>query len=145
MKRIYHKWELWEDYKNGFYNNVSKKDKGVLINNVIEMFSCEKLTDKYMNRVINEWVFSCEQNLTNESMNKIAYIGQAAACLYCGASNTVTMYSWKLLTNEIRERADKIASKKIIQWKRNRILKNTLEIGREKGMKKEYQMKLQLN
>lgn len=143
LKKIYHEWQLWEDYKYGFYDN--NNDKILITNKVIHMFSSEKLTEKYMGRVINEWKYSCEQNLTNESMNKIAYIGQAAACLYCGASNLTTMYSWKFLTNEIRDRSDKIASKKILEWKQKKILADILESGKIKDMKMGYQMKLHFN
>ena len=79
------------------------------------MFNSEKMTKKFMLRVINEWKFSCEHNLTNPSMNKIAYIGQAACCIYCGAPNTITMKAWNMLDENIKERA-------------NRIAKNTLEL-----------------
>jgi hypothetical protein len=145
MKRIYHPYNLWEDYKLGFYDNISGKTKEQKINSVLEMFNSKELTIKYMNKVINEWTYSCEHNLTNESMNKIAYIGQAACCIYDKVPNLITMYAWKFLKPEIRERSDKIAKKTINEWMQKQKLKNTSNLGKVKDMTKEYQMKLRFN
>ena len=144
LKRIYHPYTLWEDYKAGFYDNISGKAKQSKIEKVLEMFNSSKLTEKYMNKVIDKWVYSCEHNLTNESMNKIAYIGQAACCLYGGVPCDLTMRGWKLLTQDVRDRSDKIANKVINKWKLERRLKSTLKSGKIKGMKAEYQTKLHL-
>ncbi len=82
MGRIYHHYIKWEDWRHGFYNNCSGCEKQSKIEKVLEMFNSEELTKECMNRVTSEWVFSCEHNLTNEALNKIAYIGQAACCIY---------------------------------------------------------------
>lgn len=107
--QIFHPYWLWEDYKHGFYENCSGLAKEQYIEKVIEMFECEHTTRKFMLRVIDEWKFSCEQNLTNPSMNKIAYIGQAACCLYANVPNTVTMNAWNLLDTDTQDRSNKIA------------------------------------
>ncbi len=145
MKRIYHSWEKWEDYKAGFYNNASGKDKSKMIEKVIELFTSPELTKEFMNKAIKEWYYSCEHNLTNNGMNKIAYIGQAACCLYAGIPNLVTMYAWKYLNEEIRFRSDKIAKITILKWEQKKKLEITLKAGSLKDMKMEYQTKLLLN
>lgn len=116
MERIYHPWHRWEDYKLGFYNQCSGLEKEQKIQKVLELFNSKDLTEEYMNRVINEWVYSCEHNLTNSSMNRIAYIGQAACCIYDNIPSTVTMEAWSLLDKKIQDRADKIAEKVIKKW-----------------------------
>jgi len=116
IKRIYHSWEKWEDYKHGFYNNVSGKDKLIMIEKVVEMFSDPELTKKCMGKVIKSWFFSCEQNLTNNGMNKIAYIGQAACCIYAGVPSTVTMEAWSKVPEEFKLIADSIASDILKEW-----------------------------
>ena len=118
--------------------------KQVKIDKVVEMFNSSKLTEKYMNKVIEKWIYSCEHNLTNDSMNKIAYIGQAACCLYADVPCDLTMRGWKLLTQDVRNRSDKIANKVINKWKLEKRLKTTLKNGKVKGMKTEYQTKLHL-
>lgn len=117
IKRIYHPWWLWEDHKNGFYENISGEQKKILIEKVLEMFNSEKLTKENMNKVIEDWPYSCEHNLTNESLNKIAYIGQAACCIYAGVPSSITMEAWSLLNDSVKKRSDKIALSVIKKWK----------------------------
>jgi|TARA_R110000822_G_scaffold116149_2_gene248011 hypothetical protein len=116
LKRIYHPYTLWEDYKAGFYDNISGKEKQHKIDKVLEMFNSYSLTEKYMNKVIEEWVLSCEHNLTNESMNKIAYIGQGACCLYGNVPSTITMECWRLLSTDVQERSNLLALSVIKKW-----------------------------
>ena len=119
MDRIYHPFWKWEDYKSGFYDNCSGDIKKTYQSKIIEMFSSESLTYDFMLKVIYEWRFSCEHNLTNNSINKIAYIGQSACCIYCGAPSTVTMETWNKVPLEFQERANKIAESVIKIWMSN--------------------------
>jgi hypothetical protein len=119
MNRVYHPWHKWEDHKNGFYDNCSGEEKKKFQNGIIEMFSCAQKTAESMTFIVENWVNSCEHNLTNPSMNQIAYIGQAACCHYCGAPSTITMETWSKLPKEIRDQADRIATQAIEQWKEN--------------------------
>jgi hypothetical protein len=116
MNRIYHHYLKWEDWRHGFYNACSGKEKEQKIKSVIEMFNNENTTKEFMNKVIQEWKYSCEHNLSNESMNRIAYIGQAACCLYDDVPSTATMEAWSLLNNEVQKRADEIALSVLNKW-----------------------------
>jgi hypothetical protein len=116
IERLHHSWEKWEDYKAGFYNNVSGKDKQGLIDSAVEMFSSAELTKINMSKVIKRWFFSCEQNLTNNGMNKIAYIGQAACCIYAGVPSTVTMEAWSSVSKENQTIANTIAEEVLKEW-----------------------------
>ena len=118
IKRIYHPYWLWEDYKAGFYDNVSGVEKKKHIDKVLEMFNSKTLTEKWMLYVVENWRYSCEHNFTNESMNKVAYLGQSACCAFSGIPNTVTMEAWSLLSDEVKERSNKIANKCIDKWKK---------------------------
>lgn len=116
MTRVYHPYTMWEDFKAGFYDNISGKTKEEMKVKVIELFSSKELTEKYMQMVIDKWVYSCEHNLTNPSLNKIAYIGQSACCIFCGASSSITMEAWHLVSKENRAHADLIAQSIIDKW-----------------------------
>ena len=118
-ERIYHPYWLWEDYKNGFNENCSGEIKINYKEKIIEMFNSEQKTLENMRNVINNWTYSCEHNLTNNSVNKIAYLGQCACCFYCGAPNTITMECWSMLTNEVKVRANKNAEQVLSEWKIN--------------------------
>jgi len=116
MKRIYHPYWLWEDYKNGLYDNCSGAIKEQKKDKCLEMFNSFDLTKEFMYRVVNEWKYSCEHNLTNESLNKIAYIGQSACCLYDSIPNTITMECWSLLSQEVKERSNILAQEVLDYW-----------------------------
>ena len=109
MERIYHPYDKWEDFKLGFYDSCSGENKKSKIESVQMLFNSEKLTREYMNKVINEWKNSCEHNLSNPSMNKIAYIEQGACCIYDSVPCTVTMEAWNTLSKEVQKRSNLIA------------------------------------
>jgi hypothetical protein len=119
MKRIYHPYWLWEDFKAGFYDNCSGEKKDLFIQKSIEMFNSKRLTKENMFYIVDNWKYSCEHNLTNPSINQIAYIGQAACCNYSGCPSTVTMEVWNMLTPDVQKIADSIALEAIERWKQN--------------------------
>lgn len=145
INRVYHPWWLWEDYKNGFYNTDSAKNKIKNIERVISFFNDYETTILNMREVSENWYFSMEHNLTNYSMNRIAYIGQSACCFSLGVPSSTTMYAWKFIKYDIRERSDKAALLTIKEWEQKKKYSNTLNRGNQKGIKTESQMKLQLN
>lgn len=119
MKQIYHPYWLWEDYKAGFYDNVAGEQKKILMNKVLEMFNSKQLTKENMFFVVNNWKYSMEHNLSNNAINKIAYIGQSACCNYAGIPNSITMEMWSKLSKEVQERSNNIAIEAIELWSTN--------------------------
>jgi len=116
MKRIYHPYWVGEDFKAGFYNNCSGEVKSKHIEKGIDMFNSKELTEENMFFVVDNWKYSCEHNLTNPSVNKIAYIGQSACCIYAGIPSTVTMEIWNKLTKDVQDRSNILAIKAIDRW-----------------------------
>jgi hypothetical protein len=116
MERIFHPYDKWEDYTHGFYDNISGKNKNQMIQNVIDIFSNPSETKRLMQKVISEWKYSCEHNLTNMSMNRIAYLGQASCCIEHKIPSTITMESWNKVDKNYRDIADSIAKDLIKEW-----------------------------
>jgi len=117
--RVFHPWYKWEDYNYDFYNNCTGEEKNKKIKLVLEMFNSESLTRENMFFVVDNWKHSMEHNLTNNSINQIAYIGQSACSNYYKIPSTVTMEAWSMLTKNVRDRSDKIALEAIARWKNN--------------------------
>tara|TARA_R110000868_G_scaffold251549_1_gene508321 strand:+ start:380 stop:766 length:387 start_codon:yes stop_codon:yes gene_type:complete len=109
MERIYHRYENWECYKYGFYRNVSGEEKKELSKKVIELFENSDKTKEFMIKVINEWHYSCEHNLTNIALNRVAWLGQSACCLYAKIPYSLTMENWRYVNEEKRKIACNIA------------------------------------
>lgn len=116
-KRIFHEWEDWECFPAGFYND--KPPKGM------EASECEQeyrdfLADisrfeAALNRVITEWKNSCEHYLTNEKMNRIAWLGQASMCIETGIPSRFCG-GYNLLDDIQKEAADKKALEYLNKW-----------------------------
>jgi len=118
MERIYHTWDKWECYPAGFYED-RPPNKDMTIEDC-EMLYREFLSDiprfeKALERVITEWKFSCEHYLTNEKMNRIAWLGQASLCIETGIPSRFRG-GYNLLTNEEKERADNTAFIYLNKW-----------------------------
>ena len=127
--RIFHPWHLWEDYRYNFYDNCGGVEKEEKSKKVIEFFSDPELTKDCMMYVVKNWRFSMEHNLTNNSLNKIAYIGQCACAYYGNIPYTVTMENWSKLNESTRKTADKIAQECIDVWyKQNKFIQRCLNL-----------------
>ena len=143
--RIYHHWEKWECYKHGFYSIVSNAQKQDYKNLVLSFFDDAKSTEFYMQKVVDNWLYSCEHFLSNVSMNRVAWLGQAACCLCHKVPNLVTMYYWKFLDAETQDIANKIAETIIHQWEQKIKYKNTSSNGSKRDTQTGYQMRLLLS
>jgi len=116
VKRIYHPYWTWEDFKNGMWNKVSKEQEPEMLKTAIEFTGDHEKYGQAMKRVINEWPVSCENNLTDLSTNRKAWIGHAACCLEIGIPEYIIRSAWGKLTDEQRILANKQADYYINQW-----------------------------
>lgn len=114
----WHPWHLWEDHRHGFYNNISGKKKRQIAEAVVALFKDTPRLACAMRAVAETWTYAMEHNLTNPSLNKIAYIGQCAACLEVGAPATVTMEMWSTLDASVRKAADAAALAVLKDWEK---------------------------
>lgn len=117
--RIFHTYEKWECHKAGFY--ASKKDG--MTKEQCEIAYADFLRDEQrfrdaLNAVIMEWKYSCEHYLTNRSMNRIAWLGQASMCYATGVP-AVFCSGFNLLTEEEQIKANKIAHEYLNIWMQN--------------------------
>ncbi len=69
-----------------------------------------------MLRVLLEWPISCEQNLSNVSQNRKAWIGHAACALDRGFCEDVVREAWSHLSDEQRAAANAQAQRAIEVW-----------------------------
>jgi hypothetical protein len=134
MKRIWHDYRRWEDYKAGMWRSATKEDVEKLLPVAIEFTGDHIRYGKAMMRVIVSWKYSCEHNLTDKSLNKRAWIGHAACALEMKLPESIVRMAWKDLTHEQRFEANKQADIAINEWIKNHANKQSgqLEIPYEK-------------
>lgn len=131
MRRIYHTWDKWECYEAGFYE-LYPEDRSLSEDDCRERYR-DLLADipafkAALKRVITEWPNSCEHYLSNERMNRIAWLGQASLCIALGIPYRFRG-GYMLLTPEQRHAADLAALEALNEWLAMRDHDNTDLIG----------------
>lgn len=96
----------------------SAKNRKVALQMAIEFTGNHELYGAAMRRVIKEWPFSCEHNLTNLEQNRKAWIGHAACALEIGLPEDIVRQAWGHLTKEQQDLANNEASEAIERWER---------------------------
>ena len=118
MERKYHPYTDWEDYKNGQYKRSVDNERELILK-AKALLKDKQAFETACKNVMKEWPISCEQNLTNLSINRIAWMGQAACCLRYGCPDYITKLAWGLLTQKSMDEANKIAGQIISIWECN--------------------------
>ena len=114
--RIFHTYDKWECHKAGFY--ASKKEGWTheqCESEFIRIISNQNLFSEILEKLIIEWKNSCEHYLTNTSMNRIAWLGQAAVCYESGVPSKYAG-AWFKIPENIQEEANKTALKYLNKW-----------------------------
>ena len=134
--RIFHTYDKWECYKAGFYNSKKEGMTSEDCEKAYALFLSDlPLFEEIANKVIVEWKYSCEHYLTNRSMNRIAWIGQAAMCYYSGVPS-IFCGGFNLLTKQQQDDANAVALRVLNKWLSNNSIKEVeieeaLIIGRQ--------------
>ena len=116
MKKIWHHYLNWEDYQNGMYKTLSGDERKAFLDKAIEFTGNAELYGLYMLDVIDKWPVSCEQNLTDQGMNRQAWIGHAACCLAIGCPEDITRQAWASLNQTQQDDANAQADNAIQIW-----------------------------
>ena len=114
--RVFHTFEKWECHKAGFYASTKEGMTAQQCKEAYRDFlsDCD-LFASTLEKVIIEWPHSCEHYLTNIAMNRIAWLGQAAACYALGVPS-VFCSGFNLLTDKQKEAANEVALKYLNKW-----------------------------
>ena len=116
IERIYHTWDKWECYPAGFYETKFKDFEDEECKKMYcEFLASEERFEAALIRVLAEWKNSCEHYLTNDSMNRVAWLGQAAACIALGLPSKYRS-GYFMLTHAQRDAANALALRYLNKW-----------------------------
>lgn len=116
FERVWHPFENWEETGFNMWGDV--EDAKGFIEQAIAFTGDHKLYGEHMIRVTKEWPISCENALTDYSLNRKAWIGHAACALGIGCPEDITRKAWGFLTNEQQLLANTEADNAIRLWER---------------------------
>jgi len=103
--RVYHTFDKWECYKAGFY---SPQVDAKAVETYRTFLACPENFRTGLELVLREWPYSCEHHLTNQALNRIAWLGQAAACRMLGIGREARA-GYQHLTDEQKDQANRLA------------------------------------
>lgn len=114
--RIFHTFDKWECHKAGFYATTKE---GMSKTECEEAYRDFLLDDarfrSALEHITNHWPHSCEHYLTNAAMNRIAWLGQAAAC-YAAGIPAAYRGGFHLLSEEQQKKANLTAFEYLNRW-----------------------------
>lgn len=113
--RILHTWDQWECYRAGFYETKHELEKDQCEAIYRDLLRDIPAFETALARVISEWKMSCEHYLTNERMNRIAWLGQASLCIAKGIPSAYRG-GFNLLTPDEQTMANEVALKWLNLW-----------------------------
>jgi len=117
LNRVYHPFCDWEEINFNMWGTVTDSKKFLKL--AIAFTSDHKKYGRFMLRVITEWPISCENALTDYSINRKAWVGHAAAALAIGCPESIVRQAWSFLTDEQQFLANKEAERAIQIWEHN--------------------------
>lgn len=121
MKRIYHHCDTWECVPAGMYAEappppMTSEDAKLAY---ADFLRDHKRFHAALERVVAEWPISCEQFLSNQSINRIAWLGQASMCIATGVPSKYKS-GFSLMTGLERHAANSIAARHLAHYLQRR-------------------------
>lgn len=115
--RIFHEWQKWECYPAGFYSDkpplgMTAEDCEIAYRDFLRDLP---RFDAALTRVFREWPTSAEHYLTNQRMNRIAWLGQASMCIETGVPSRFCG-GYNMLEESERLAADNKALEHLNAW-----------------------------
>jgi hypothetical protein len=116
MKRIWHPYWLWEDWKAGMWDKKKQSDRQSMLESAVLFTGDAERYGVAMLEIVEKWRYSCEHNLTDKSTNKLAWIGHAATAYAIQCPEDITRQAWGMLDQDQQDRANKKAQEALNYW-----------------------------
>lgn len=104
----------WEDYLSGFYKH--KCNKPCNISKSREMLLSHELFYQDSLNTFRNWPVTCLVHLTNNTINRKAWIGHAAAYFNYGVCEACTVKAWHSLNENEQYSANNTADAAVKEW-----------------------------
>lgn len=111
---IWHPYWMLEEIKHNMWGSVNHRKTWLDI--AILFTGNHELYGEWMFKVVDEWRYSCQHNLTKNG-DKRPWIGHAAVALAIKCPEDIVREAWGFLTTEQKDLANMKASAAIEYWK----------------------------
>ena len=114
LKRVWLPVSEWEEIRYNMWGTV--EDRRTALDVAFRVTGNHTEYGALMMRVIREWPVSCENSLTDYSINRNAWVGHAAMALGYQIPEDIVRSAWGELTDEQRQLANAEAKNAIEAW-----------------------------
>jgi hypothetical protein len=119
IKRIYHPHTLWEEVTHNMWGKSNNREGDLQW--AIEFTGDHTLYGSWMLKVVDDWKYSCEHNLSNPTQNRKAWIGHAACAYAENCPEDIVRKAWSYLDEQQQIAANKKADEAIAAWQKGYI------------------------
>ena len=117
MKRVFHRFERWEEHHFGMWRQVPVEERCKFIDAAAALMRDVPAFRAAMIRAVDEWPYSCEANFTAAPINHRAWAGHAGCCIATGSPEHLTRLGWHLLDDSEQDAANAAADQAIEYWR----------------------------
>lgn len=118
IKRVYHPYWMWEEVLHNMWGTTS--EKFAMLDWAINFTGDAEKYGSWMLKVVDDWEYSCQHNLSNKTQNRKAWIGHAACAYANKCPEDIVRKAWSHLSEQQQIDANKKAEEAILIWeKRN--------------------------
>lgn len=114
--RKFHPYWKWEEVRHNMWGKV--KQRNTYLSMAVIFTGNADLYGEWMRKVVDEWRFSCEHNLSNKEQNRKAWIGHAACALFFKCPEDVVREAWSHLSEDQQLAANNKAQEAIEYWEK---------------------------
>ena len=118
IKRVYHHYQKCEEYKTDMWRVAPIESRQSLQDKSAGLMKNVFCFEQAMIRVVNEWPFSCEANLSASVINHKAWMGHAGCAINHNAPEDLTRLAWRSLTKTEQDSANAAADRVISMWRK---------------------------
>ncbi len=116
MKRIFHRYEVCEEFKAGMWADPPGEKRQEFINSAARLMKNPRDFKTQMQRAMREWPNSFENSLTSPAINGIAFLGHCGCCIGVGSPEHLTRLAWHTLSKPEQDEANRVAGEVLIEW-----------------------------
>jgi hypothetical protein len=111
--RFFYNYKIWECPKSNFYKGIAKNDE----TKALGIMKDYNKWGFYMKKLLDRWPVSCNQFLSDPTINKKAWIGQASMACFFKVSAATTKKCWFMLNKKEQNKANNEAGKVLNKWR----------------------------
>lgn len=118
MNRVFFHYEDLEEFKCGMWKIVRGEQRTANSEASASLMRDIPRFKIALYRAVEEWPKSCQQSMTSDAVNRIAFLGHAACCIGVGSPEENTRIGWHLL-NQREQDAANLAAKEVLDYWEN--------------------------